>query len=82
MSSITFIPPFNFLANSTATCLPGDVVLSGGYRANVINPQFGAIIHESTVKTEPTSTEDGWTVEIQGQSLFTVVSIAECFNNP
>jgi hypothetical protein len=72
---------FNSIANSTATCLPGDTVLSGGYRVSTIGSQFGNAINEVAVKTEPTSTEDGWTVEIQGRDLFTLVSFAQCFDN-
>jgi hypothetical protein len=66
------------VANSTATCLSGDVVLSGGYRVN----SNGNILNEVSVETEPRSTDDGWTVEITAGTPFTLVSIAECFDNP
>ena len=85
MTSTIFPSPVPFFtqfqANSTATCLPGDVVLSGGYRINVI-PPFTNILHHISVETEETSTEDGWTVDIHAGLQFSLVSIAKCFNNP
>jgi hypothetical protein len=73
---------FNSIANSTAMCLPGDTVLSGGYRVSTVGSQVGNAINEVSVKTEPRSTEDGWTVEIQGRDEFTLQAIAQCFDNP
>lgn len=75
------LPTFNWIANSTPTCLPGDTFLSIGYRVIAVDFQDGLVIHEVSVKTEPTSTEDGWTVEIQGRDDFTLVSISQCFDN-
>ena len=64
-------------------CLPGDTVLSGGYPI-YISTNFPAsfVLHQQTIETEPTSTANGWTVEILAeQQSFTLQSIAECFNN-
>jgi Collagen triple helix repeat (20 copies) len=72
------------VANSTAICLAGDVVLSGGYRVNHTQGNSGSILHQVSVETEETSTEDGWTVEIRAFSIasFTLQAIAKCFDNP
>jgi hypothetical protein len=67
-------------ANSTAACLPGDIVLSGGYNVNVISQN--TLLNQFSTNTEPTSTRDGWTTEIEALAPFTLVSIAECFDNP
>jgi hypothetical protein len=51
------------IANSTATCLPGDTVLSGGYHI-YLSTIFSEVLHQQTIETEPISTADGWTVEM------------------
>ena len=70
------------IANSTATCLPGDTVLSGGYHLylNTTN-NFNTALLIQTIETEPTSTIDGWIVEIRAFNEFSLQSIAECFDN-
>ena len=77
-----FINPFGELvSNSTVTCLPGDVVLSGGYN---ITSSFGGSFDPVRIVTEPTSSLDGWTAEIwleRGNQAH-VKAIAECFDNP
>jgi hypothetical protein len=67
------------VSNATVTCLPGDVVLSGGY--NLTNPfqPFDPIFR---IVTEPTSSLDGWTVELWSQQGVFPRAIAECFDNP
>ncbi len=84
MTSITGPTFSNQIANSTATCNPGDVVLSGGYRLFPFPFPNSGFLDLITVETEPTSTKDGWTTEIQTPSFrtFSLVSIAECFDNP
>jgi hypothetical protein len=73
------------VANSTATCLTGDTVLSGGYRINstsLIGTFVSTPLNFTLIETEPTSTADGWTTEaITAGSPFTVQSIAQCFDN-
>ena len=49
--------PTLFIANSTVTCLPGDVVLSGGYRLGSSN--FAIPLTPVQVLTESRPTEDG-----------------------
>jgi len=83
----TFLPlpeSFNQIANSTARCLAGDVVLSGGYRVNDTLSNIGSTLSLIAIETEETSTEDGWTVEIKARpsSTFTLQAIAKCFDNP
>ena len=68
-----------FTANSIATCLTGDVVLSGGYSVNATGNNFLA---EDSIHTEPTSTNNGWTTAIEAANRFMPVSIAYCFDNP
>jgi hypothetical protein len=69
------------IANSTAPCLPGDVVLSGGHHIYNRDSSFSAL-QQQTIETEPTSTADGWTVEIRAETpIFILQSIALCFNN-
>ena len=81
--NVTSIPTgLLWIANSTATCLPGDIVLSGGYRVNVFPPNSNLFLFEQSTETEPTSTKDGWTTEIKAGNRFSLVSIAECFDNP
>ena len=70
-------------ANSTAACLPGDIVWSEGYNVNVISQNSKIVLlNQFSTNTEPTSTRDGWTTEIEALAPFTLVSIAECFDNP
>jgi len=49
------------------------------YRVDTIGNNF---LFEDRLETEPTSTNDGWTTEIVAGNFFTLVSIAECFDNP
>ncbi|HEX2409454.1 MAG TPA: hypothetical protein VHJ38_19795 [Nitrososphaeraceae archaeon] len=76
-----------FGANSTAKCNPGDVVLSGGYRVSTDPPLIGPVLIPILTETEPTAAKDAWTTEIVVRGpptgfQFTLVSIAECFDNP
>ena len=81
----TLTPENVILANSTATCFTGDIVLSGGYRINSTNPEpfTFATLNFTQIETEPTSTADGWTTEVgTNGAQFTVQSIAHCLDNP
>jgi hypothetical protein len=81
----TLTPENEILANSTATCFTGDIVLSGGYHINSTNrePFALATLNLTKIETEPTSTADGWTTEVATNgALFTVQSIAHCLDNP
>ena len=62
------------IANSTATCLRGDTVLSGGYHLylNTTN-NFNTALLIQTIETEPTSTIDGWTRNTSIQPVFTSI---------
>ena len=84
-SNLVPLGNLNQIANSTAICLTGDVVLSGGYRLNDIRGNVGTGLFPVTVETEETLTEDGWTVEITAfltiGSPFTLQAIAKCFDN-
>ncbi len=48
----------------------------------MLSPSFSNFLHQISVKTEETSTEDGWTVEINAGAPFTLVAIAKYFDNP
>jgi len=73
------ISPNGLIANSTAPCLPGDVVLSGGYHINA-TLQFQPL-NFTLLETEATSAADAWTTEAEATTVFTVQSIAQCFDN-
>ena len=83
-SSVTksplLLPIEDFATNSTARCLPGDVVLSGGYR--VEPSDSNNVLFEKIVRTQPTSANNGWTTVIFADNEFLLQSIALCFNNP
>ena len=73
------ISPGGLIANSTASCLLGDTVLSGGYHINaslLFQP-----LNFTLLETEATSSADGWTTEAEATTVFTVQSIAQCFDN-
>ena len=73
------ISPGGLIANSTASCLLGDTVLSGGYHINaslLFQP-----LNFTLLETEATSAADGWTTEAEATTVFTVQSIAQCFDN-
>jgi hypothetical protein len=55
------ILPNGLIANSTAPCLPGDVVLSGGYHINA-TLQFQPL-NFTLLETEATSGADAWRTE-------------------
>ena len=73
------ISPNGLIANSTAPCLPGDVVLSGGYHINA-TLQFQPL-NFTLLETEATLAADAWTTEAEATTVFTVQSIAQCFDN-
>jgi hypothetical protein len=78
------ISPGGLSANSTASCLLGDTVLSGGYHINATFPigtTFFAPLNFTLLETEATSAADGWTTEAEATTLFSVQSIAQCFDN-
>ena len=73
------ISPGGLIANSTASCLLGDTVLSGGYHINaslLFQP-----LNFTLLETEATSAADGWTTEAEATTVFTVQSNAQCFDN-
>ena len=73
------LSPGGLIANSTASCFLGDTVLSGGYHINaslLFQP-----LNFTLLETEATSAADGWTTEAEATTVFTVQSIAQCFDN-
>ena len=64
------ISPNGLIANSTAPCLPGDVVLSGGYQINA-TLQFQPL-NFTLLETEATSAADAGRTEAEAITVFTV----------